>query len=134
MSACPDASDIIVGWRDHRVDGRFHVFRHLKRHTIFLSSKDPARAFGVLGWMDPLQVLVPYPPVIVEAVLLPFHRRIIYDGLLTTSGPTRVFGGGVRRMFDDTYRDAKARWGSSHLCRTRWRQPMGLALTIKHGV
>ena len=111
LSACPDARDIIVGWRDHRVEGTFYAFRHLKRHTIFLSSEDPARAFGVLGLMDPLQVVVPYTPVIVEAVLLPFRGRIIYDGLLTTSGPTIVFGGGFRRMLDDTYREAKARSG-----------------------
>ena len=111
LSASSDAADIVAGWRDHRVAGTFYILRHLKRHTIFLSSEEPARAFGVLGLADPIQVIVPYLPAMVDAVLLPFRGRIIYDGLLTTSGPTVMFGGGIRRMFNDTYREAKARFG-----------------------
>lgn len=111
LSASPDAAEIIAGWRDHRVGGTFYVLRHLKRHTIFLSTENPAKAFGVLALADPFEVAVPYLPTMVDAVLLPFRGRIIYDGLLTTSGPMIMFGGGVRRMFDDSYREAKARFG-----------------------
>ena len=111
LPASSDAADIVAGWRDHRVTGTFYVLRHLKRHTIFLSSEDPAKAYGVLGLADPIDVVIPYPPAMVDAVLLPFRGRIIYDGLLTTSGPALLFGGGIRRMFDDTYREAKARFG-----------------------
>jgi hypothetical protein len=111
LSASADAAEIVAGWRDHRVSGMFYIFRHLKSHTIFLLSEEPARAFGVLGLADPLEKLAPHPPVMITATLLPFRGRIIYDGFLTTMGPMILFGGGMRRMFNDTYRDAKARFG-----------------------
>lgn len=41
LSASPDAPEIIAGWRDHRVEGQFFVLRHLKRHSIFLTSDSP---------------------------------------------------------------------------------------------
>jgi hypothetical protein len=44
-----------------------------------------------------------------ETVLLPFKDRIIYDGLL--SGYNISFGGGMKRMLNDSYRQAKAQLG-----------------------
>jgi hypothetical protein len=111
LSVSADAAEIVAGWRDHRATGVFFIFRHLRRHTVFLSSEGPPQAFGVLGLTDPLERLAPYPPVMVTATLLPFRGRIIYDGFLTTSGPTVTFGGGFRRMLDNAYRDAKATSG-----------------------
>ena len=45
------------------------------------------------------------------ATLLPFRGRIIYDGYLTQRGPMIFFGGGIRRMLNNTYKDAKASYG-----------------------
>lgn len=100
LSHIPDAEAIVTGWRDHRIAGDFYVLRHLKRHTIFLSSEDPPRAFGVLGLADPLELFVPNPPALATAVLLPLRDRIIYDGFLFTTGPMLIFGGGIRRSLD----------------------------------
>lgn len=44
-----------------------------------------------------------------ETVLLPFKDRIVYDGLL--SGYNISFGGGIKRMLNDSYRRAKERQG-----------------------
>jgi len=109
--ASEDAAELVAGWRDHRLTGSFYVFRHLKRHTVFLSSEDPARAFGVLGLADPLEVMVPHTPVMLEATLLPFRNRIIYDGYLRGPGAALFFGGGMRRVLNNTYQEAKARFG-----------------------
>ena len=109
LSASEDAAELVVGWRDHRISGTFFVFRHLKKHTVFLSSEDPARAFGVLGLADPLERMVPYPPIMLKATLLPFRDQIIYDGFLV--GLALSFGGGMRRELNDSYREAKARFG-----------------------
>jgi len=43
----------------------------------------------------------------VEAILLPFKGRVIYDGLL--SGYNIHFGGGIRSNLNDTYMLAKQR-------------------------
>lgn len=111
LSASPDAAEIVAGWRDHRVAGTFYVLRHLKRHSVFLSPGSPPRAYGVLGLADPIEAFVPEPPAMVDAVLLPLRGRIIYDGILLRSGPALLFGGGIRRIFEDDYREAKARFG-----------------------
>ena len=42
-------------------------------------------------------------------MLLPFKDRIVYDGLLASHNI--VFGGGIKRRLNDSYREAKARQG-----------------------
>ena len=45
----------------------------------------------------------------VEAVLLPFNDKIIYDSIFFPYSMT--FGGGIRRSFNDAYQEAKSRFG-----------------------
>ena len=40
LSVSADAAEIVAGWRDHRLSGEFYIFRHLKSHTIFLSTQE----------------------------------------------------------------------------------------------
>ena len=104
----PDLT-LIASWRQ-RIAGNFFIFRHLKQYSIFLSGDDPVRGYGVLGLTSPLEEVVgDYLPIYVQAVLIPFEDRIIYDSLLT-SYPV-VFGGGYRRSLKDTYRDIQERGG-----------------------
>jgi hypothetical protein len=104
--------DIVSSWRQ-AVVGKFYVFRHLKKYTVFLSSGgSPNKAYGVLGLVDPLEEVVgPRLPVLTEAVLLPFKGQIIYDGLLSFYGIS--FGGGVRRMLNEECKRAKDAFGIS---------------------
>lgn len=100
---------IVDSWR-HRVKGQFFLFRQLKRHMIFLTTDEPATAYGVMALHDPFDRLVGSRlPVMVEAILLPFKDRIVYDGLLSTYPIS--FGGGIKRRLDDVYRAAKAAQG-----------------------
>ena len=48
----------------------------------------------------------PSLPKIVDAILLPFKNRIIYDG--TLSSFNIIFGSDIRRSIDDSYRQAKS--------------------------
>lgn len=98
------------GWRQALV-GKFYVFRHLKKYTVFLSSGgQPNKAYGVVGLFDPLVGVVgPYLPILTEAVLLPFKGQIIYDGLLSSYSIS--FGGGMKRMLNNEYNQAKAAFG-----------------------
>ncbi len=104
-----DELEIISGWKNF-VREKFFIFRYLKDYTVFLDSGDPPKAYGVLALNSPFEEIVgPYLPVMVEAVLLPFKSKIIYDSIFTSYPIT--FGGGVRRSLNDAYREAKARFG-----------------------
>lgn len=95
--------DLIASW-SHRVSGRFVVSRHLQKHSIFMSE----HVYGVLGLYTPLEVMLPFVPMYVEAVLIPFRQVIITDGLITSPGTQITFGAGARRLFNAQYSAARA--------------------------
>ena len=104
-----DELAIVAGWQ-HAVIGQFFIFRYLSKHAIFLSSDSPKKAYGVLALADPFEELVgPCLPRLIQAVLLPFKDKIIYDGLL--SGHNITFGGGVKRRLNEEYKEAKDAFG-----------------------
>lgn len=104
-----DELAIVRSWR-HLVAGKFYIFRELKRYTVFLSCGKPPVAYGVVALSQPFEELVgPHLPVLTETVLLPFKDKIVYDGMLNTFRIS--FGGGIRRMLTDTYKEASARHG-----------------------
>ena len=101
--------EIARSWH-HRKAGTFYIFRYLKKYTVFLDDKEPAKAYGVLGLRSDFDEVVPMPlPTLVQAVLLPFRAHIVFDGLLKPYSV--IFGGGIRRSLNDSYRDAKERFG-----------------------
>jgi hypothetical protein len=106
----PDQLAIVATWK-HAVVGKFYVFRYLSKYTIFLSSGgSPNRAYGVLGLADPLEeVIGPYLPRLITTVLVPFQGKIIYDGLV--SGYNISFGGGIKRMLNEEYKQDKEAFG-----------------------
>ena len=99
--------EIAAGFR-HRLSGRFVVMKQLKEHAIFTDDK---YAYGVLSLSTPLEIVMHFAPLpcMVEAVLLPFKGKIIYDGFLM---PYNVrFGGGYKSSFNDQLKEAKAKYG-----------------------
>ena len=105
-----DDLEIVASWK-HAVVGKFYVFRYLAKYTVFLTSGgSPNKAYGVLGLADPLEeVIGPYLPRLITTVLLPFRGKIIYDGLV--SGFNITFGGGIKRMLNEEYKQAKEAFG-----------------------
>ncbi|MFO7638203.1 MAG: hypothetical protein R6X14_02710 [bacterium] len=98
----------VRSWK-HFLQGRFFVWRCLKKHTVLLD-EEGNRALGVVALNKPFaEIFRDSLPAAVEMVLLPFKGRIIYDGLMA-SYPV-VFGPGMKRMLNDAYRRAKAREG-----------------------
>jgi hypothetical protein len=103
-----DDLEIVRSWR-HLVAGRLYVFRELKNYTVFLGGS-PAVAYGVVALSQPFEDLVgPHLPVLVDGVLLPFKGRIVYDSMLNTYNIS--FGRGIRRMLNESFKEAKARQG-----------------------
>jgi hypothetical protein len=105
-SLSPEEIQIVVGWK-RRIAGKFYILRFLKRYAIFLSAEKDERVYGVVGLYDSLEdVMGGWPlPIMVEAVLLPFQGRIIYDGLLIPYSIS--FGPGIRGDLNEIYQRAK---------------------------
>lgn len=96
----------ITKW-ERSVRGDFIVERDLKNYTIFLNDESPPKAYGVLGLTDEIVDIIPCPlPVFVSAVLLPWKDRIVCDGLISIYNI--AFGGGIRKGFEESYRQARA--------------------------
>jgi hypothetical protein len=100
---------LVESWK-HRVEDNFFIFRHFKKYTVFIDDNSPANAYGVQGITGPLEEIVgPYLPIYVKAVLIPFEDRVIYDSLLSFY-PIQ-FGGGYKHSLKETYRDIQERGG-----------------------
>ena len=77
-----DEREVVRAWND-LVTGEFYVYRCLKKYTVFLTTREPVVAYGVLSLTDPLEELIGHRlPHLCKAVLLPFKGRIVYDGML----------------------------------------------------
>ena len=102
----PEQLEIIRKWKGFIKDS-FFILRHLKKGSIFIGKDD--KVYAVHGIQDPLEEVIPsYAlPQMVEAILLPFKGKIIYDGLL--SGYSIHFGGGIRSNLNRLYMNAKQR-------------------------
>ncbi len=100
--------EILGSWK-HFEKGKFFIYKHLKTHSIFLDDSGKGRAFAVSGISEPLDEMFPYTPFLVEAILIPFKDRIIYDGLIM--GYSVHFGSGIRAGIKSSYEKAKHRSG-----------------------
>ena len=94
---------IILSWKNY-IGGNFYIERFLKKHAVFIQEE---KVYGVLGLQQRVDELVHRPslPLYVNAILLPFKGKIIYDGLL---GHHNIyFGGGLKCSLKEIYMRAK---------------------------
>ena len=101
--------EIVANWKNF-VKDIFYIVRHLKNYSVFLDESEPPKAYGVLGIITPIEEMIGSDlPVAVEATLLPFENKIVYDGSLL---PYNVlFGSGIRKSINDSYSQAKTNYG-----------------------
>lgn len=103
-----DEIEIVSGWR-HLVRGTFYLVRYLKNYAIFLDEKD-TKAYGVAALEDAFDDILGLElPIRLEAMLLPFKGRIVYDGFLRYYNI--FFGRGFREDLNEDYQEAKHRYG-----------------------
>lgn len=103
-----DELGIIREWNNF-LKGKFIILRSLKKYTIFLDSEEPPKAYGVLTLSGAFEEVLGPLPAMVEAVLLPFKGKIIFDGIIKYYPVT--IGSGYRRSLNDTYESAKLEFG-----------------------
>jgi hypothetical protein len=95
---------MVSKWRN-LVKGDFYIERFLKKHAIFISNEN--QVYAVCGlYQDFDEMIDPYDlPLLVQAVLLPFSGKIVYDGLFQLYSIS--FGGGIRGNLKESYMIAK---------------------------
>ncbi len=106
-----DALDTIAGWTNYE-HGDFVVVRHLSEYAVLLDWNDPPRAFGVKAVRMSFSDLWPeerLPVFVSEVALLPFEGQIVTDGWLAIQRV--VAGGSLSTDIDDSYEEAKHRFG-----------------------
>jgi hypothetical protein len=98
-----EEKQIINKWKQ-RIKGTFLLERILKKYAVFIHDNS---VYGVIGLYDEIDELIDKArlPLYVEAVLLPFKNRIVYDGLISEYSVS--FGKGIRDIFKDIYNTAK---------------------------
>ena len=98
--------DILADWRKSHVKGSFVIWKHLSKYSIFITTENPVKLYGVCGISNSIKETARYEvPVMIETVLLPFNGKIIYDSFI---GFYRIsFGGGIKNSIKDSYNKAK---------------------------
>ena len=97
---------ILQNWRKNFIKAQFIVMKHLKTYSVFMTFDDPVKLYGVCGISSPIKDTAPYEtPYMVDAVLLPFKDKIIYDSFIGTYPVS--FGKGYRTSFKDAYEKTK---------------------------
>ena len=102
--------DILSTWK-RRTPGKFFILKHLKNYTVFMGGEGVSKLYAVTGITEPICDMFHSSklPLFVEAVLLPFEDRIIYDSLLLSYNI--LIGGNMKRNLNDEYREIKANHG-----------------------
>ena len=109
----PEELEIVSNWKYAR-NGLFYILRNLKQHTTFVGSTkkyEPSEGvFAVLPLNEPFEKIIKPPlPVLVRTALLPFHGRIVFDGIMSFYEVD--FGPKVRQSLDGCYKYAKEHFG-----------------------
>ena len=100
-----DEISIVDNWRHHR-QGKFIIFKALKKYAIFISQDENEEVYAVKGLKSSFEESFgPYLPLMMDTVLLPFNDEIITDGLFRSYNIT--FGSGIRRNLKSAYDDAR---------------------------
>ncbi|MDP4039535.1 MAG: hypothetical protein Q8P57_03065 [Candidatus Pacearchaeota archaeon] len=76
------------------VRSKFLVFSHNSK-TIFFSSEKEPKAYEVYGLYNEILELVPFEPIMIEAIIISFKGKITYTGSFRLYNMS--FGGGYKR-------------------------------------
>ena len=69
--------DIIKSWNNYIKD-RFLLVAHLNKYSVFMTTDQDQKAYGVIGIFEKVEDIVPlFMPQLAETTLLPFKGQII---------------------------------------------------------
>ena len=96
--------EVIRAWKQF-VQGKFQIERFLKKHAIFIHENNSV--YAVVGLYDGFDEMIhkSHLPTLVEATLLPFKGKLVYDGLLRSYNIH--FGRNTKAELKEDYMRAK---------------------------
>ncbi len=95
--------EILSGFKE-KIAGTFVIYKCYTNHAIFIETKTN-KFYAVKALRDRFDDFFDTFPTLVDAVILPFKGKIIYDGFFKAIG--MGFGAGIRASMNDDYRKAK---------------------------
>ena len=98
---------LLESWRDHRLKGDFLLVEYTPAFAVLMATKNRkhGKLYGVKGISHPLSTIMQRElPILIEAVLLPFKGKIIFDSFIYSKAV--VFGEGAKTAFQKEYRDS----------------------------
>ncbi|MEP7169398.1 MAG: hypothetical protein ABI855_08500 [Bacteroidota bacterium] len=86
-----------------KIKGKFIILKCLTHHAILLNI-DNNQFYTVKALGEPFTNFFDYLPVLVEAAIIPFKGKIVYDGFMFQQS---LIGPGIKRNLLEDYKEAK---------------------------
>ena len=100
--------NIIKDWKQG-ISGKFFITKYSQEYTYFYHS-GTKKCYGVLSLTEQLKDMMGHNfPLMVEAWLIPYKNKVIYDSLIAPYGIS--FGGGMKRSLKIEYEEAILNYG-----------------------
>jgi hypothetical protein len=98
----------IVGSWNKFIKGEYLFLKSLKKYSILMNLQNN-RIYGVYGISSPIIDIMPYLPIMIQTVLIPFNGKIIFDSLIERKNIS--FGRNMRQSFNDEYNEIRKKHG-----------------------
>ena len=97
----------ILKWKNF-IQDQFLFYKQYKNYCAVFYGKESV-VFGIKGLTQPFYEILPFFPVYVQTVLLPFKNYIVSDGYFETY--SIHFGGGIKKILKRDFDIAKSQFG-----------------------
>lgn len=107
-----DEAQLMQSWQTHHIRGQFVLMEYKSAYAVLMlvSDESEPKLYAVKGMTTSIAGAMHRElPIVLDTVLLPFHKSIIYDSYMQPYSLS--FGEGMKRAFDDAYIEAKAESG-----------------------
>lgn len=96
-----ELANILKEWNEKKLDKNFILYKYEKEYAVFI---DDDNIYYVKGLKETIRNLIPENrlPMFVNAVLLPYRGKIIYDSYLNQYN--MAFGEGLRKIWNENYK------------------------------
>lgn len=97
--------EYVKTWK-YYVKSKFVLYKHFSNYSVLIDL-EKNKVYAILGLIDDLEDMIDsYDlPIIINAVLIPFEDKIVYDGVFSIS-PIH-FGSSLKKSFAQIYQKAK---------------------------
>ena len=98
-----DEYEVVNSWKKF-LKGKFMVLKNYKKYTVIMDF-DSEILYGIHGITNPIIEMLPFLPMMIETVIIPFKGKIIYDSVI--KGNDIIIGRNMRRSFNERFMEIK---------------------------